>query len=138
MIGQTKLQDYETFIEYFAKEMTRESRAKKIVNRAYARIGVRKFKFNTQVARILSIFQLVGNPSDGFFGKTISMSIKNFWAEVTLTESAKLTLIPHPLCDPTEFGSLADLHGISCKEGYLGGLRLLQVIQQKLPNSFVK
>ena len=33
----------------------------------------------------------------------------------------------HPICDPTEFGSLADLYGISEKEGYLGGLRLLQV-----------
>ncbi len=69
----------------------------------------------------------MGNPSDGFFGKTISLSIKNFWAEVTICESAKLVIMPHPLCDPTEFGSLADLHGISTKEGYLGGLRLLQV-----------
>ena len=32
--------------------------------RAYARVG------------------LMGNPSDGFYGKTISLSIKNFWAEV--------------------------------------------------------
>jgi glucuronokinase len=36
-------------------------------------------------------------------------------------------LIPHPLCDPTEFGSLADLYGIYGRDGYLGGLRLLQV-----------
>lgn len=27
------------------------------------------------------------------------------------------TLVPHPLNDPTEFGSLGDLHGISRKEG---------------------
>ena len=26
-------------------------------------------------------------------------------------------LVPHPLNDPTEFGSLGDLHGISRKEG---------------------
>jgi len=38
-------------------------------------------------------------------------------------------LIPHPLCDPTEFGSLADLHGIYGRDGYLGGLRLLQVLK---------
>ena len=69
----------------------------------------------------------MGNPSDGFFGKTISLSIRNFWAEVSISESTKLSLIPHPICDPTEFGSLADLYGISEKEGYLGGLRLLQV-----------
>ncbi len=80
---------------------------------------------------MLSTFstQLVGNPSDGFYGKTISLSIRNFWAEVSISESPKLILTPHPLCDPTEFGSLADLHGISSKEGYLGGLRLLQVLE---------
>ena len=33
---------------------------------------------------------LMGNPSDGFHGKTISMSIENFWAEVTIKESEKL------------------------------------------------
>jgi glucuronokinase len=32
----------------------------------------------------------VGNPSDGFYGKTIAMSISNFWADVTITESEKL------------------------------------------------
>ena len=29
---------------------------------------------------------LVGNPSDGYFGKTISLSLKNFWAEAVLYE----------------------------------------------------
>ena len=33
---------------------------------------------------------LMGNPSDGFYGKTISLSIENFWAEVTIAESSKL------------------------------------------------
>jgi glucuronokinase len=35
------------------------------------------------------------------------------------------------LNDPTEFGSLFDLTGISQKEGYLGGLRLLQATCKK-------
>jgi hypothetical protein len=35
-----------------------------ITRRAYARIG------------------LLGNPSDGFFGKTIAVSLQNFYAEV--------------------------------------------------------
>ena len=52
----------------------------------------------------------MGNPSDGFNGKTISLSIKNFWAEVTIFESARLSLIPHPLNDPTEFGSLGTIY----------------------------
>ena len=75
--------------------------------------------------------QLMGNPSDGFFGKTISLSIKNFWAEVTICESARLILTPHPLNDPTEFGSLADLHDSYGRDGYLGGLRLLQATCKK-------
>lgn len=32
----------------------------------------------------------MGNPSDGFNGKTVAMSISNFWAEVTLVESQTL------------------------------------------------
>lgn len=32
----------------------------------------------------------MGNPSDGFFGKAVSLSISNFWAEVTIVESEKL------------------------------------------------
>ena len=33
---------------------------------------------------------LMGNPSDAFHGKTISLSIKNFWADVIIVESKKL------------------------------------------------
>ena len=29
---------------------------------------------------------LLGNPSDGYHGKTISFSVRNFWAEVVLYE----------------------------------------------------
>ena len=47
----------------------------------------------------------MGNPSDGFNGKTISLSIKNFWAEVTIFESARLSLIPHLFNDLTVFDS---------------------------------
>ena len=35
----------------------------------------------------------MGNPSDGFYGKTIALSISNFWADVTIYESAKLVCI---------------------------------------------
>eukprot|EP01047_Picozoa_sp_COSAG01_P065850 COSAG01_NODE_8972_length_2598_cov_1.786315_3_plen_35_part_00 len=34
----------------------------------------------------------MGNPSDGFGGKTIALLVKNFWAEVTIKESAMLNL----------------------------------------------
>lgn len=35
---------------------------------------------------------LMGNPSDGFNGKTIAMTIANFWAEVTLLETQTLVI----------------------------------------------
>lgn len=34
----------------------------------------------------------MGNPSDGFNGKTIAMTIANFWAEVTLLETQTLVI----------------------------------------------
>uniref|UniRef100_A0A8C9QRX5 Glucuronokinase with putative uridyl pyrophosphorylase n=1 Tax=Scleropages formosus TaxID=113540 RepID=A0A8C9QRX5_SCLFO len=112
LIGQVGLDDYTKWLaRYSAKQQG--SAGKPISYRSYARVG------------------LMGNPSDGFHGKTIAMTVSNFWAEVTLTESQSLVLLPHPLNDPTEFGSLQDLYCISCKEGYLGGLRLLQATCKK-------
>ncbi|XP_030834314.1 probable glucuronokinase 2 [Strongylocentrotus purpuratus] len=113
LIGQVGLADYEKWLLFFSDKQTDQRCMVPYTAKAYARIG------------------LMGNPSDGFHGKTISVSIKNFWAEVTIIESPKLILVPHPLNDPTEFGSLGDLHGISRKEGYLGGLRLLQATCKK-------
>ncbi|XP_069039138.1 glucuronokinase with putative uridyl pyrophosphorylase isoform X1 [Lepisosteus oculatus] len=112
LIGQVGLADYTKWLAHYSAKQ-QESPGKPITSRSYARIG------------------LMGNPSDGFNGKTIAMTIANFWAEVTLTESQTLVLVPHPLNDPTEFGSLQDLYCISRKEGYLGGLRLLQATCKK-------
>ncbi|XP_065898856.1 uncharacterized protein [Dysidea avara] len=114
LIGQIGLAEYEKWIKVFSDRTTKsKGDYEEITCRSYARIG------------------LMGNPSDGFNGKTISLTISNFWADATLTESTKLKLIPHPLYDPTDFGSLSDLDGITRKEGYLGGLRLLQATCKK-------
>ncbi|XP_077962345.1 glucuronokinase with putative uridyl pyrophosphorylase isoform X5 [Gasterosteus aculeatus] len=106
------LSDYTRWLTHYSTKQ-QGAPAKPITCRSFARVG------------------LMGNPSDGFHGKTIAMSICNFWAEVTLVESQTLVLVPHPLNDPTEFGSLQDLFCISRKEGYLGGLRLLQATCKK-------
>jgi len=68
---------------------------------------------------------LIGNPSDGFYGKTISSCIHNFHARITLTESPRLKIVPHEVFDPTEFPSLRDLELISNRDGYYGGIRLI-------------
>ncbi|XP_051895896.1 glucuronokinase with putative uridyl pyrophosphorylase isoform X2 [Pristis pectinata] len=112
LIGQVGLSEYKKWLAHYSSKQ-HGSTVKQITCRSYARVGI------------------MGNPSDGFNGKTIAMTISNFWADVTIYESKKVVLIPHPLNDPTQFGSLQDLHGISRKEGYLGGLRLLQATCKK-------
>ena len=37
---------------------------------------------------------LVGNPSDGYFGKTIAFVFSNFRAESQIVESAQLEILP--------------------------------------------
>ncbi|GAA5815661.1 hypothetical protein MFLAVUS_009174 [Mucor flavus] len=76
---------------------------------------------------------LMGNPSDGFFGKTMSLLISNFWAEVTLipndpTQGAleAITILPNPVSDPHKFSCMASLVGVSEIDGYETGDRLLQ------------
>jgi glucuronokinase len=73
----------------------------------------------------------LGNPSDGYFGKTISCSIRNFAAEVTLWESPTLQILPNRVHDATEFDSLHSLAETAERDGYYGGLRLLFATAKK-------
>jgi hypothetical protein len=56
---------------------------------------------------------LLGNPSDGYFGKTLAFSVSNFAATVTLEPSESLVILPHPVHDPSKFASLQQLVSIS-------------------------
>lgn len=67
----------------------------------------------------------LGNPSDGYFGKTISCTVSNFYAEVTIIPSEKFMIVPHPLFDHVEFFSLSDLRQGCQQSGYEGGVRVL-------------
>jgi len=69
---------------------------------------------------------LLGNPSDGYFGKTIACLVGNYQAMVTFEESEFLSLQPNPECDPFDFTSLAELAATYGGQGYYGGLRLMQ------------
>ena len=68
---------------------------------------------------------LLGNPSDGYHGKTISLIVRNFSAEVTLTESERLQLVP-ATCEENSFDSLGQLVQQIDEHGYYGGVRLLK------------
>lgn len=58
-----------------------------IEHKAYARVG------------------LLGNPSDAYWGRTISFSLANFWASVQLRPSDDLLIRPHPTHDLLAFPS---------------------------------
>ncbi len=68
---------------------------------------------------------LVGNPSDGYFGKTISFIIREFGSEVTLFESPELVIEPNER-DHSVFPSIGALAKDVRQFGYYGGIRLLK------------
>lgn len=68
---------------------------------------------------------LIGNPSDGYFGKTIAFTFCNFHAEVILYQTPELEILPHTR-DHSRFLSIDDLHRDVRRHGYYGGIRLLK------------
>ncbi|MFA5026717.1 MAG: GHMP kinase, partial [Candidatus Methylomirabilota bacterium] len=78
-----------------------------IQTRAYARAG------------------LIGNPSDGYFGKTISFIVRNYSARVTCYESPRLTILPQR-CDRLEFAGVPEFLQDVRQHGYYGGVRLIK------------
>lgn len=78
-----------------------------IRKRAYARAG------------------LLGNPSDGYHGKTISVIIRNFWAEVVLYEWDTVDIVLAE-DDRARFNSVQDLARDVKLHGYYGGIRLIK------------
>jgi len=68
---------------------------------------------------------LIGNPSDGYFGKTIAFTFSNFSARVTLYESPELEIVPSRR-DGSTFSTIAALYEDVRLFGYYGGIRLLK------------
>lgn len=78
-----------------------------IRKRAYARAG------------------LLGNPSDGYHGKTISIIVRNFWAEVVMYEWDSVDIVQSG-DDRARFRSIHDLAQDVRLHGYYGGIRLIK------------
>jgi glucuronokinase len=78
-----------------------------IRKRAYARAG------------------LLGNPSDGYHGKTISFIVRNFWAEVVLYEWDSVDIVITET-DRAHFNSIYDLAKDVKLHGYYGGIRIIK------------
>ena len=68
---------------------------------------------------------LIGNPSDGYFGKTISFVIRDFAAKVSLYESPDLEIVPS-FQDRFKYGSMRELCEDVKSQGYYGGIRLMK------------
>jgi glucuronokinase len=83
-----------------------------ITKKAYARAG------------------LIGNPSDGYYGRTISIVVKNFCAQVTLYETPDIEIIPNAR-DHSKFTSIGDLAKDVRLHGYYGGVRLIKATAKK-------
>lgn len=83
-----------------------------VEHRAYARAG------------------LLGNPSDGYYGKTISVSVRNFHSTVSLTESPELRIETHEY-DLDVFAGIDDLVESVGRQGYYGGGRLVKAAIKK-------
>lgn len=68
---------------------------------------------------------LIGNPSDGYFGKTISLNVRNYAAQVILYESPEL-IIEACAEDLCRFNSIDELTRDVRLHGYYGGMRLIK------------
>jgi glucuronokinase len=83
-----------------------------IQTRAYARAGI------------------LGNPSDGYFGKIIAITVKDFEAKVFCDESHELMIQSHKDDIPV-YKNIQDLVERAGLYGYYGGVRLIQAVIKK-------
>jgi glucuronokinase len=75
--------------------------------------------------RIYARAGLLGNPSDGYHGKTIALSVRNFWSEVVLYEWDEIEIVLAQN-DRARFRSIDDLANDVELHGYYGGIRLIK------------
>lgn len=68
---------------------------------------------------------LLGNPSDGYHGKTISLIVKDFFAEVVLYEWDEVEIVLAEQ-DGARFRSVHELANDVKLHGYYGGIRLIK------------
>jgi glucuronokinase len=73
---------------------------------------------------------LVGNPSDGYHGKTIALSVRNFAAQVVLYEWEDVEILSTDQ-DQSCFRSVHDLVRDVKLHGYYGGVRLVKATIKK-------
>ncbi len=78
-------------------------------------------------ARSFARAGFLGNPSDGYFGKTISFTFTEFCVDLRLLESSRLRFVPSEVDDAT-FDSVGQLVRDLRLYGYYGGVRMLKAV----------
>ena len=73
---------------------------------------------------------LAGNPSDGYFGKTLSVTLKNYYASITMYETPDLEILPNER-DHSYFPNLESLVNDVNLQGYYGGIRLIKAAAKR-------
>ncbi len=68
---------------------------------------------------------LIGNPSDGYNGKTIAFVFSNYKAQASITGDSKISFIGSPQ-DSDAYSSLESFDFHVNRHGYYGGIRLLK------------
>ena len=81
-------------------------------------------------ARSFARAGFLGNPSDGYFGKTISFTFRDFGVELKLSESARLRFVPGEVDDATFESPEKLVHDLRLY-GYYGGIRLLKAMSKR-------
>jgi len=76
---------------------------------------------------------LLGNPSDGYFGRTISIGVRDFAARVRVRPVAGVRIVPM-VHDALEFPSLEALAEDVQRHGYYGGVRLIKASIMRFAN----
>lgn len=79
----------------------------------------------TARARAYARAGLLGNPSDGYFGKIIAISVKNFSVQVSIEESRELKIMD-PARDESIFADISEFVQKTRLFGYYGGVRLIK------------
>lgn len=84
-------------------------------------------------SKVYSRIGLLGNPSDGYQGACVAVSMSNYWAEVLLTPSAStVQFVPNPDGDRMTFPTVNAFARHIEGHGFYGGLRLLMAITKVL------
>jgi hypothetical protein len=69
----------------------------------------------------------LGNPSDGYFGKTVSFAFADYCVDLTLSESSMMRFVPGEV-DDAAFDSPEKLVRDIRLYGYYGGIRMLKAV----------